>query len=79
MVNRCLSLFTHFNHYKKYIDLSFELIDDKEVCIVKVEKSYDYIYLRKNNKKVLYVRLGNRSKPLEDPEEIIEYIEEDKK
>jgi len=67
------------NHYKKYIDLSFELIDDKEVCIVKVEKSFDYIYLRKNNKKILYVRLGNRTKPLDDPEEIIEYIEEDKK
>jgi len=30
-------------------------------------------------KKVLYVRLGNRTKPLDDPEEIIEYIEEDKK
>jgi len=25
------------------------------------------------------VRLGNRTKPLDDPEEIIEYIEEDKK
>jgi hypothetical protein len=67
------------NHYKKYIDLSFELIGDKEVCVVKVEKSFDYIYLRKNSKKVLYVRLGNRTKPLDDPEEIIDYIEEDKK
>jgi len=67
------------NNYNRYIDLSFELIGDKEVCVVKVEKSIEYIYLRKNNKKVLYVRLGNRTKPLEDPEEIIEYIEEDKK
>lgn len=67
------------NNYKKFIDLSFESIDGKEVCVVKVEKSEDYIYLKKDNKKVLYIRLGNRTKPLDDPEEIIEYIEEDKK
>jgi len=67
------------NNYKKFIDLSFELIDGKEICIVKVEKSVDYVYLKKDNKKVLYVRLGNRTKPLDDPEEIMEYIEEDKK
>ena len=67
------------NNYNRYIDLSFELIGDKEVCVVKVEKSFEYIYLKKNYKKVLYVRLGNRTKPLDDPEEIMEYIEEDKK
>jgi hypothetical protein len=52
---------------------------NKEVCVIKVEKNEYYIYLKKNNKKVLYVRLGNRTKPLDDPEEIMEYIEEDKK
>jgi len=67
------------NNYNKYIDLSFESIDNKEVCVTKVEKSFDYIFLKKNYKKVLYVRLGNRTKPLDDPEEIMEYIEEDKK
>jgi len=67
------------NNYNRYIDLSFESIDNKEVCVIKVEKNEYYIYLKKNNKKVLYVRLGNRTKPLDDPEEIIEYIEEDKK
>lgn len=67
------------NNYNKYIDLSFESINNKEVCVIKVEKSEYYIYLKKNNKKVLYVRLGNRTKPLDDPEEIMEYIEEDKK
>ena len=67
------------NNYNRYIDLSFESIDNKEVCVIKVEKNEYYIYLKKNNKKVLYVRLGNRTKPLDDPEEIMEYIEEDKK
>ena len=67
------------NNYNRYIDLSFESIDKKEVCVIKVEKNEYYIYLKKNNKKVLYVRLGNRTKPLDDPEEIMEYIEEDKK
>ena len=75
----CLESSIGINNYNRYIDLNFELIGDKEVCVVKVEKSFEYIYLRKNNKKVLYVRLGNRTKPLDDPEEIIEYIEEDKK
>jgi len=74
-----LESYIGINNYNRYIDLSFELVGDKEVCVVKVEKSFDYIYLRKNNKKVLYVRLGNRTKPLDDPEEIMEYIEEDKK
>jgi predicted HTH transcriptional regulator len=74
-----LESYIGINNYNRYIDLSFELVGDKEVCIVKVEKSDDFVYLKKDNKKVLYVRLGNRTKPLDDPEEIIEYIEEDKK
>ena len=74
-----LESYIGINNYNRYIDLSFESIDNKEVCIIKVEKNEYYIYLKKNNKKVLYVRLGNRTKPLDDPEEIIEYIEEDKK
>ncbi|MBA7470221.1 hypothetical protein ES707_05499 [subsurface metagenome] len=78
-IREYLESYIDINNYNRYIDLSFELIGDKEVCVVKVEKSFDYIYLRKNNKKILYVRLGNRTKPLDDPEEIMEYIEEDKK
>jgi len=74
-----LESYIGINNYNRYIDLSFESIDNKEVCIIKVEKNEYYIYLKKNNKKVLYVRLGNRTKPLDDPEEIMEYIEEDKK
>ncbi len=74
-----LESYIGINNYNRYIDLSFESINNKEVCVIKVEKSEYYIYLKKNSKKVLYVRLGNRTKPLDDPEEIIDYIEEDKK
>lgn len=74
-----LESYIGINNYNRYIDLSFESINNKEVCVIKVEKSEYCIYLKKNSKKVLYVRLGNRTKPLDDPEEIIDYIEEDKK
>lgn len=67
------------NDYKKYIELCFEPIDNKEICIVKVEKSDKYTYIKKNNKQVFYVRLGSSTKLLEDLEEIQEYIEDDKR
>ena len=63
-------------NYNKYIDLSFANIDGKEICIVKVEKGLEPIYLKKDGKKFLYIRLDNKTEPLSDPEEVIKYIED---
>lgn len=63
-------------NYNKYVDLSFVNIDGKEVCIVKVEKSLEPIFIKKDNKKFLYVRSDNKTDPLDDPEEVNKYIED---
>jgi hypothetical protein len=62
------------NNYNRYITVSFEQIDAKEICVIKVEKSLDPIYVKKESKKLFFVRLDNKTEPLDDPEEIIEYI-----
>ncbi|MFH1902078.1 MAG: hypothetical protein ABIK26_07495 [Candidatus Omnitrophota bacterium] len=34
------------------------------------------IFLKRDGKKFLYVRLDNKTEPLDDPEEVIKYIED---
>jgi len=63
-------------NYNKYIDLGFASIDGKEICIVKVEKGLEPIFLKKDGKKFLYIRLDNKTEPLDDPEEVNKYIED---
>ncbi|RLI97242.1 MAG: hypothetical protein DRO96_01060 [Candidatus Aenigmatarchaeota archaeon] len=64
------------SNYNKYIETTFETIDNKEICVVKVEKSLDPIFIKKDNRKLLYARLDNKTAPIDDPEEITHYIEE---
>jgi len=64
------------NNYNRYISVDFQNIDNKEICIVQVEKSLDPIFIKKDGRKILYVRLDNQTKPLDDPEEIKDYIDE---
>lgn len=61
---------------KKNIDISFESIQDKEVAIILVKRGDTPVFLKKNGKKILYVRNRNETDNLEDPEEIHSYIEE---
>jgi len=64
-------------NYNKYISVSFVTLEEKEVCLVKVEKSLDPIFIKKkDSRKVLYVRLDNKTQPLDDPEEITQYIKD---
>ncbi len=63
-------------NYNKYIGLGFSDIDGKEICIVKIEKGLEPIFLKKDGKKFLYIRLDNKTEPLDDPEEINKYIED---
>ncbi|MDP2704117.1 MAG: DUF262 domain-containing protein [bacterium] len=60
---------------KNNVDLEFEIVDGKELAVVKIRRSTKPIYLQKNNKKILYVRNRNETENLEDPEEIHNYIE----
>jgi hypothetical protein len=60
--------------YKKYISTKFESIQEKDVFTVQVEKSGDPVFIKKGDKKLLFVRIENRTIPLDDPEEIHEYV-----
>ncbi len=62
--------------YKQCINILFETVEGKEICLVKVEKSLDPVFLKKDNRKILFVRLDNRTQPLDDAEEIMKYVEE---
>jgi hypothetical protein len=64
------------SNYKKYITIQFYNYDGKELCMVRVEKGNKPIFIRKNGKSILYVRIDNRTEPLEDPEKIHEFLKE---
>ena len=64
------------NSFKRYIHLEFEKINEKEICLVQVEKSLDPIFFKQNGKKIMFIRLGNKTDPIDDPEEINKYIED---
>lgn len=57
-----------------YTQVQFEEINGKEVCVVSVEESPDPVYY--GDEKAFYVRIGSSSRPL-NPEEMMEYIEEE--
>ena len=57
------------------VGLRFEEIDGKELARIEVKRSQKPIYIKKNEKKILYVRNKNGTENLEDPEEIHNYIE----
>lgn len=63
-------------NYNKYVSVDFAHVNGKEICMVKVEKDLDPIFIKKDNRKVLYVRLNNKTEPLYDPEEIAYYIDD---
>ena len=64
----------------RFIDITFHLIDEKEICKVDIRKSDKLIFIDhidKNGKKnkEAFIRIGNASKAI-DPEEIIKYSKE---
>lgn len=63
MLNRC-------------IGISFQKIDGKDVCIIEVEKGPKPVYVRKDKEKALYVRTGNKTERIVDPEDITEYVKD---
>jgi hypothetical protein len=51
-----------------------KLKNDKEILEIDVQKSNEGIFTKKNQEKVLFVRRGNKTVPLTDPEIIHKYI-----
>ena len=64
------------NNYLKYIKTEIHEIDGKDICLIEVQKGLKWLYLTKDGVKTFYIRSGNKTKPLTDPEEIHEYIKQ---
>ena len=58
-----------------YVELSFHIADEVEICLCKIKHASSPIYLTKNNKKWFYVRLNNTVQHL-NMEEAHKYISE---
>jgi len=63
-------------NYNRYINLEFKEIDKKEICIVTIEKSLDPLFIKQNGKKIMFIRLDNKTEPVDDAEEITKYIDD---
>lgn len=59
---------------RRYVSYHIEKLKGKEILVVDVEKPRDAVFLKKEQGKVLYVRRGNKTELLTDPEEIHKYI-----
>lgn len=58
----------------KYVQLSFETIDDKVIARINVAPSNGPMYVRHDSKAEFYIRLGNASHPL-NVEETVRYVQ----
>ncbi len=59
LINRYLGISTH-----KFITINIISMNDKDVCIINVEKSDKPIFLSKNDKEEFYIRASASSQPL---------------
>lgn len=60
--------------FAKYIDIKFEKIDEKDICMVTVRESHKPAYLKDGDKKEeFFVRIGNSTQPF-SMSEASEYI-----
>lgn len=64
------------DNYTKYVSVDFHQIEDREICMVQVEKALQPVFYKKGDTKVLFVRVDNKTLPLDDPEEISDFIKE---
>jgi len=64
--------------YSQYIDITFEKVDDKSVCIVNIDKApqsvFVPVFVREKDTKLFYIRSGNTTKLL-NSEEAYNYIQ----
>jgi len=59
--------------YTPFIKFNFEKIENKIICIVDVEKSFEPSYLTTSKGKEFFVRVGTTSRSL-DPSQTVDYI-----
>ena len=60
--------------YSQYINITFEKVDDKSVCIVNIDKAPQSVFVREKDTKLFYIRSGNTTKLL-NSEETYNYIQ----
>lgn len=63
----------HFNHifdsllglkFRQFVKISFENVDNKEICLIDIRPSNTPSYLKLNNAEEFYIRTGNTTTPL---------------
>jgi hypothetical protein len=60
---------------KKNINLRFEKFENKSIAVIEVKRSDNPIFIKKKDKKILYVRNRNKTDFFDDPEKIHKYID----
>ncbi|OGY59141.1 MAG: hypothetical protein A3H06_01395 [Candidatus Colwellbacteria bacterium RIFCSPLOWO2_12_FULL_44_13] len=50
--------------FRHFVQLRFELVDDKEICLIDVRPSTKPVYLKFDNTEEFYIRTGNSTSPL---------------
>ena len=61
--------------FTKYIDVKFEKLNNKDICVVSVRRSHKPAYLHNSDKKEeFFVRVGNSTQPF-SMSEAEEYID----
>ncbi|TAL49471.1 hypothetical protein EPN83_00390 [Patescibacteria group bacterium] len=60
--------------FRQYVDLSFERIEEKNICLIEVVPSPKPAYVRANGEEEFYIRTGNTTTPLK-VSEVNSYIE----
>jgi predicted HTH transcriptional regulator len=60
--------------FVKYVNISFEMVDDRDICLVAVREGHKPAYLHNGDKKEdFFVRVGNSTQPF-SMSEAEEYI-----
>ena len=60
--------------FDKYLNVTFPVVDNKEICQVHVKSKYkEPVYLTNEGQEKFYVRIGNSTNPLK-PSEMNEHI-----
>jgi hypothetical protein len=57
-----------------FIDIRYETVDDKTVCVVDVDRSLEPAYLKGRRGREFYIRMGNTTRLL-DVEETVSYVQ----
>jgi len=55
--------------YRKFVHVSFEMIDGKYICFIEIDKSPEPVLLKYNGKTVFVVRSGNSSQTYDEKEQ----------